>query len=90
MSAYYHVVDGTRYPAVLLTGGAHDARVPLWQTGKMAARLQAATSSKRPVLLRMNYEGGHWASTEAQRDSEMGDHYAFLLWQMRRSPVRPH
>ena len=85
MSAYYHIDDGTRYPAMLLTGAAHDPRVPLWQPAKMAARLQAATKSGKPVLLRINYEGGHWSTTEAQRASEAGDRYAFLLWQMRRS-----
>jgi prolyl oligopeptidase len=40
MSPYYHVSDGACYPAVLLTAAAHDARVPIWQPAKMAARLQ--------------------------------------------------
>ncbi len=90
MSAYYHVVDGTRYPAMLLTGGAHDGRVPLWQPAKMAARLQAATTSGKPVLLRINHDGGHWSSTETQRDAEMGDRYAFLLWQLGGSRAAAH
>ncbi|MGC1300717.1 MAG: prolyl oligopeptidase family serine peptidase [Alloacidobacterium sp.] len=59
MSAYYHVKDGTKYPAVLVTAGANDPRVDPWQGGKMAARLQAATSSGKPILLRVNYDAGH-------------------------------
>ena len=49
MDAYQHVKDGTPYPAVLLTTGANDPRVAPWEAGKMTARLQAATSSKKPV-----------------------------------------
>ena len=85
MSAYYHVIDGMSYPAVLLTGGAHDARVPLWQPAKMAARLQAATRSGKPVLLRIDHEGGHGYSNELDYDSELGDAYAFLLWHLGRA-----
>jgi prolyl oligopeptidase len=83
MSAYYQVRDHVPYPATLFTGGAHDARVPLWQPAKMAARLQAATSSNKPVLLRIDYEGGHGYSSESEYESELADEYAFLLWQLR-------
>ncbi|HEX5949603.1 MAG TPA: prolyl oligopeptidase family serine peptidase [Actinomycetota bacterium] len=57
-SPYHRVVDGTPYPAVLLTAGEFDPRVDASQAKKMAARLQAATSSDRPVLLRIE-SGGH-------------------------------
>ena len=81
--AYSHVKDGTPYPAVLLTTGATDPRVAPWQVTKMAARLQAATSSKKPVLLRVDYDAGHgMGSTASQRDAELADEYAFLLAQL--------
>jgi prolyl oligopeptidase len=51
MDAMSHVKDGTAYPAVLFTTGLNDPNVAPWQPGKMAARLQKATSSGRPVLL---------------------------------------
>lgn len=51
MSAYHHIKDGTPYPAVIITTGFNDPRVISWEPGKMAARLQAATSSNKPVLL---------------------------------------
>jgi prolyl oligopeptidase len=59
MSSYHHVVDGTSYPAVLLPHGVNDPRVPVWQSMKMAARLQAASSSGRPVLLDLDFAAGH-------------------------------
>src|SRR5262249_10351663 len=58
-SPYHHVADGTAYPAVFLLTGANDGRVDPANSFKMAARLQAATSSRRPVLLRVNFGSGH-------------------------------
>jgi prolyl oligopeptidase len=82
MSAYHHVKDGTKYPAVLLTTGFNDPRVPSWHPGKMAARLQAATSSGKPVLLRVDYDAGHGiGSTKTQRELELADQMSFALWQ---------
>jgi prolyl oligopeptidase len=57
-SPYHRVVDGTAYPAVLLTAGEFDPRVDAYHAKKMAARLQAATSSDDPILLRIE-SGGH-------------------------------
>ncbi len=48
-SPYHHVVDGTKYPAVLLTTGVNDPRVDPANSRKMTARLQAASGSKGPV-----------------------------------------
>jgi prolyl oligopeptidase len=85
MSPYYHVVDNTHYPAVLLTAAGHDARVPAWQPAKMAARLQAATASGRPILFRMEPDAGHgygFGTTNSQLNDELADCYAFLFWQL--------
>jgi prolyl oligopeptidase len=57
-SPYHRVVDGTPYPAVLLTAGEFDPRVLAYHAKKMAAQLQAATSSQDPILLRIE-SGGH-------------------------------
>ena len=68
MSPYHWVKDGTPYPAVLVTTGINDPRVDAWEAAKMAARLQAATSSGKPVLLRIDYDAGHGiGSTKKQR-----------------------
>ncbi len=50
---------------------------------KMAARTQAATSSKNPVLLRIDYDPGHgMGSNRSQREVELADAWSFALWQM--------
>ena len=82
MGAYEHVHDGAHYPAVMLTTGWNDPRVVSWQPGKMAARLQAATGSGKPVLLRVEYSGGHGiGSTKVQNEELDADNWSFLLWQ---------
>jgi prolyl oligopeptidase len=81
MDAYQHVKPNA-YPAVLLTTGVNDPRVAPWQAAKMTARLQASTTSGKPVLLRVDYDAGHGlGSTKTQRDVELADELAFLLWQ---------
>jgi len=82
MSGFQHVKDGTAYPAVMLTTGFNDPRVISWQPGKMAARLQAASSSGKPILLRVDYDAGHGiGSTKTQREQELADEMSFALWQ---------
>jgi len=82
MDSYHHVVDGTAYPAVMLTHGMNDPRVAPWQSAKMAARLQAATTSGKPVLLRLEYESGHGiGSTKTQQIRERADWFVFAMWQ---------
>jgi prolyl oligopeptidase len=82
MDSYQHVIDGTKYPAVLLTTGMTDPRVDPWQAAKMTARLQKATASGKPVLLRIDFQAGHGlGSTRAQRDEEFADIFAFIFWQ---------
>jgi prolyl oligopeptidase len=81
MDAYQHVHDGVKYPSVLLTTGLHDPRVSSWEPTKMTARLQAATASGNPVLLRVETDAGHGiGSTRTQRDIETADIIAFILW----------
>ena len=82
MDAYVHVKDGTAYPAVMLTTGINDPRVDPWEAAKMTARLQAATSSDKPILLRVDYDAGHgFGSGKKQRGELLADEMSFLLWQ---------
>ena len=78
MSAYHHVTDHTPYPAVLLQVGMNDPRVDPWESGKMTARLQAATSSGKPVLLLVNYAAGHGGGGI----DSAADVLSFMLWQL--------
>ena len=85
MSSYHHVVDGTRYPAILFIHGVNDARVDVWHSLKMAARLQAAGAARpdaRPALLRLDFDAGHGSgSTREQHWQELADMWSFILWQ---------
>jgi len=82
-SPYHHVVDGTAYPAVLFLTGANDPRVNPANSRKMTARLQAATSSKAPVLLRTSATSGHGVDTSLDEQiEEDADFYAFLFDQL--------
>ena len=87
IDAYHRVRTGVAYPAALLTTGLNDPRVDVWQATKMAARLQAASRSGRPILLRVEEQGGHGAgSTLAQEDALLADELAFLLEQFGIAP----
>jgi prolyl oligopeptidase len=83
MSSYARVEDDVAYPAALLTIGFRDARVDPWDPGKMAARLQAVSMALgergNPVLLRVDFDGGHGTSSARMAD-ETTDLFAFLLW----------
>ena len=83
MSTYANTKPGTAYPAVLLTHGVNDPRVEVWESTKAAARLMAATTSGKPVLIRLDFDAGHGVgSTKKQQLEERADILAFMLWQM--------
>jgi len=83
MSPYAHVRDGVAYPATMFLTGANDPRVSPWQMDKMAARVQAATSGKAPILLRVDYDAGHGiGSSNEQYEQQLADMWSFALWQM--------
>src|SRR5262249_35430605 len=78
-SPLHNVKDGAAYPAVLFMTGANDPRVEPYNSRKMAARLQAATSSDRPILLRSASDVGHGIGTPlAAEIEEDADIYAFF------------
>jgi prolyl oligopeptidase len=79
-SPYHNVVDGTHYPDVLITADENDYRVNASNSRKMVARLQAATSSRGHVLLRMSSGSGHGiGSALSARIALYADTYAFLF-----------
>lgn len=79
-SPYHRVVDRTPYPPVLFLTGDNDPRVDPMQSRKMTARLQAATVSKQPILLRTSSGSGHGiGSSLDERTAKHADVYAFLF-----------
>ncbi len=86
-SPYQHVQDGVAYPAVLLLTADSDARVDPLHARKMAARLQWATSSDRPILLRVETKAGHGAGKPRSKQlEELADQYAFLFRELAIEP----
>ena len=82
MDAYHHVKNNIEYPSVYLTAGMNDARVPAWQPGKFAARLQAATASENPILLSVDFGGGHGLDISSdKKNTELSKILSFALWQ---------
>jgi prolyl oligopeptidase len=82
-SPYHQVRPGTRYPAVLLMTADTDNRVNPMHARKMAARLQAATSSIRPILLRTERKTGHGFGKSAEQLADhLTDIWSFLYEQL--------
>jgi prolyl oligopeptidase len=82
VSAYHHVQNGTKYPAVMGITGVNDPRVPSWMIAEMIARLQTSSSSGKPVLLRVDFDAGHGlGSSRVQREEQTADEWTFILWQ---------
>jgi prolyl oligopeptidase len=82
-SPYHHVKKGTAYPSVLLTAAESDSRVDPMHARKMAALLQASTSSGRPILLRIETRAGHGIGKPLSKQiDEAADTYGFLMWQL--------
>ena len=81
MDGMQHVVNGIKYPAVICVGGWNDPRVIPWQPGKFAAALQNASASGKPVLMKVNYDNGHFTEDKDVTYANFADQFAFVLWQ---------
>jgi prolyl oligopeptidase len=82
-SPYHHVTNGVAYPSVLFLTGANDPRVDPFHSRKMMARLQAASSSGHPLLLRVSGDTGHGIGTPL--DAEIEEHvdvFSFLFHEL--------
>jgi oligopeptidase B len=81
----YDQVGPRAYPAILATGGLSDPRVTYWEPQKWVARLRPATTSRNPVLLKINMEAGHGgASGRFDYLKEVAHDYAFAVWAIER------
>jgi len=79
-SPYHRVREGVAYPAVLLATAESDTRVDPMHARKMAARLQAATSTDRPILLRLESRAGHGAGKPLSKVmDEVSDSWTFVF-----------
>jgi prolyl oligopeptidase len=82
-SPYHHVVEGTKYPSILMMTGANDGRVAPYHSRKMVARLDEANKSSNPILLRTSSSAGHGIGTALnERIKQLADQYSFLFAQL--------
>ena len=79
-SPYQNVHKGTAYPAVLFFTGADDTRVAPLHARKMAALLQADSSSGRPILLHESPTGGHSAGVGVGQSIQDNADQLTFLW----------
>jgi prolyl oligopeptidase len=81
MDGVAHVQKGVKYPAVLGVAGWNDPRVADWEPGKFVAAMQNSSSSGRPVLMKINYDDGHFTEDKTVTFNNFSGMDAFLLWQ---------
>jgi oligopeptidase B len=93
MCPYSNLQAGAAYPAVMVTAGLRDTRVPFWMPVKYIAKLRSCQSSAkvaaadrqqhqqtmRPVLLQFAEDGGHFSTGQSGGALEdIALQYAFL------------
>jgi len=82
-SPYHNIKVGEKYPAMMIATGDHDDRVHPMHAYKFTARIQKATASKNPILLRVQEQAGHAGAVSVNRlIEEQSDIWAFLFDQL--------
>jgi prolyl oligopeptidase len=89
MDGVQHVRTGVKYPAVLGVAGWNDPRVAPWEPGKFVAALQKASASPKPVLLKVNYDNGHFTEEKIVTFKNFAGQYTFMLWQTGNPEFQP-
>jgi oligopeptidase B len=83
----YDNLEAKAYPAMLVQTSLNDSQVMYWEPAKYVAKLRALKTDVNPVLLKINMDAGHGgASGRYDFLREIAFTYAFVLWQLGRSP----
>jgi prolyl oligopeptidase len=85
-SPIHNVREGTQYPAILITTADHDDRVVPGHSFKYAAALQHAQGGDNPVLIRIDTNSGHGASSTRKAIEQSADIYSFILYNLGVTP----
>ena len=78
-SPIHNMKEGAKYPATLTTTADHDDRVVPAHSFKYAAALQHAQGGDNPVLIRIDTNSGHGASSTTKTIEQSADIYAFIF-----------
>lgn len=85
-SPVHNVKSGTKYPSILVTTADHDDRVVPAHSFKYAAALQAAQTGVNPVLIRIDTQSGHGASSTTKQLEQTADMYSFIMYNLGVTP----
>jgi len=85
-SPLHNIRPGEKYPATLITTADHDDRVVPAHSFKYAATLQQKASHANPVLIRVDTQSGHGASSTSKALDTAADIYAFLMYNLGVTP----
>jgi len=89
MDGVAHVQANSKYPAVMGVAGWNDRRVTAWEPGKFVAAVQGASTSGKPVLMKVNYDNGHFTEDKAVTFKNFAGMDAFILWQTGHKEFQP-
>jgi prolyl oligopeptidase len=78
-SPIHNVKAGANYPSTLITTADHDDRVVPAHNFKYAAALQTAQGGPNPILIRIDTNSAHGASSTTKSIEQTRDIYAFLF-----------
>jgi len=78
-SPIHNLRDGVKYPATLTTTADKDDRVVPAHSFKYAAALQHAHAGDNPVLIRIDTNSGHGASSTTKSIEQNADIYSFIF-----------
>jgi prolyl oligopeptidase len=78
-SPIHNMREGGAYPATLITTADHDDRVVPAHSFKYAAALQHAQGGPNPVLIRIDTNSGHGASSTTKSIEQAADIYSFIF-----------
>ncbi|MHA6726638.1 prolyl oligopeptidase family serine peptidase [Chryseobacterium sp. A301] len=82
-SPLHNVAENACYPSTMITTGDHDDRVVPAHSFKFGAELQAKQGCDKPILLRIETNGGHGAGRSTdQMINENADKLSFTLSEM--------
>jgi len=85
-SPLHNIRPGEKYPATLITTADHDDRVVPAHSFKYAATLQHKASQANPVLIRVDTQSGHGASSTSKALDTAADIYAFVMYNLGVTP----
>ncbi len=78
-SPIHNIKGGVAYPATLITTADHDDRVVPAHSFKYTAALQHAQGGTNPVLIRVDTNSGHGASSTTKAIEQAADIYSFIF-----------